>query len=437
MPVRKHPALTRALAALGAAAFGLGLAFAPALLVSTSVDAAPACPADGRHLLPARGGRYYFSGVNVPWQGGGFGADFGTVEEWGAHTYSSSATDKMFAELAGKGVNSVRWWVFADGRGAPEFDSNNGGAVTGFDARTLPSMADAAQLAAKYNIQIIFTLWSFDMLHADSTAGARGEHAGGHRDLIVDAAKRKSFIDKAVIPMLRHQVPGTDYTLGTHPAIYGWEVINEPEWGIRESGSVHGEIPQPVSLAEMQRFVAEVTGAIRRNSNQTITVGSASLKWNADGLPAVAGNWWSDAALKQYDAQGYLDYYQIHYYGWMNGDGNYSYSPLRVSWADAGFDKPVVVGEHPANASGTGVSVAQMLQGYLGNCYAGAWAWSYDGVDSMGRWSDMANAIGQFNSSNASLVALPSQPGAPVVPPVNPVDPDTLTERLFLPLLRR
>ena len=49
----------------------------------------------------------------------------------------------LFADLRASGANSVRWWVFTDGRGAPEF---NGGFVTGFDANTLPSMADAIKL---------------------------------------------------------------------------------------------------------------------------------------------------------------------------------------------------------------------------------------------------------------------------------------------------
>jgi hypothetical protein len=412
----------RPLIALGAAALGLTLVAAPHMQPATTAHAAESCPADKRNLMPVRGGRYYFSGVNVPWQSGGYGADFGTVEEWGQHAYSPARTEAMFADLASKGVNSVRWWVFTDGRGAPEFGAASGGQVTGLDASTLPSLADAAQQAAKHNIQIVFTLWSFDMLMADSTAWERGEHAGGHRDLIVDAATRKSFIDKALIPMLRYQVPGTSYTLGTHPNIYGWEVINEPEFAIKEIGTPNAEIAQPVSLAEMQRFVAEVAGAIHRNSNQTVTVGSAAMKWNSDKGPGTQGNWWKDSALTAYDAQGYLDYYQIHYYGWMNGDGvSWSYSPLVVGWNAGAFDKPVVIGEHPANAVGTNQGVGGMLSGFLGNCYAGAWGWSYEPVDGNGSWGDLATAMGQFNSANAALVKLPAS-GSPA-PTATPVAP--------------
>ena len=107
----------------------LTLSLAPHLGSFMRSNAAGACPADKSHLVPWKGGRWFLSGANVPWQNGGFGADFATVEAWGQHTYSSATTDKMFADLRASGANSVRWWVFADGRGAPEVSN---GFVTGF-----------------------------------------------------------------------------------------------------------------------------------------------------------------------------------------------------------------------------------------------------------------------------------------------------------------
>ena len=400
------------------------------VVVFTSLDLRPAptatasgaCPSDNRHLVPWLGGRWFLSGVNVPWQNGGFGADFGTVEAWGQHTYSSAATEQMFLELKARGVNSIRWWVFADGRGAPEFDRSPGGFVTGFDANTLPSLADAIRLAEKHNLYLIFALWSFDML-ADGSG-----HIGQHRDLIVDAARRKSFLDKALIPMLRYQIPGSSYMIGTHPHVISWEVINEPEWGVSESGSVHSTIKEPVTLVEMQRFIAETAGTIHRNSNQLVTVGAAAMKWNSTGAPGAAGNWYSDAALKPFDPQGYLDYYQIHYYEWTNGDGvNWTYSPLKVTWQQGAFDKPVVVGEYPANAAGSGMSLDQMLESIYGNCYAGAWGWSYAGVDGAGSWNDMAAALGAFNTTHADKVRI--QPGTPSPQPIE------RPHKVYLPVL--
>jgi hypothetical protein len=151
-------------------------------------------------------------------------------------------------------------------------------------------------------------------------------------------------------------------------------------------------------------------------------VGSAAMKWNSDVSLGATGNVWKNAALTPYDAQGSLDFYQIHYYGWMNGDGvNWSYAPTLIDWAKAGFDKPVVIGELPANASGTNYSVAGMLDKLHSNCYAGAWAWSYAGVDGAGTWSDIAAAMKAFNTTYASEVNVVTggapQPSATAVPP--------------------
>ncbi len=359
------------------------------------------------NLVPWRCGNWFLSGANVPWQNGGFGADFGTVEEWGQHTYSHTDTAQMFATLQASGANTVRWWVFADGRGAPEFDSTGGGSVTGFDSNFLASMTDAINLAAQHNIYLVFNLWSFDMLFDDSSSDDRGEHAGGHRDLIVESGKRQSFINQALLPMLQYPVTGTNYTIGTHPNVLGWDIINEPEWGITESEAVDSNISQPVSLAEMRRFVAEVAAVIHQNSNQLVTLGSASMKWNSNGALGAVGNWWSDAALTPYASDGHLDFYQIHYYGWMNGDEiNWSYSPLFNTFAAATFDKPTVVGEFPANASGTGHTLSQILNGIYDNSYAGAWSWSYEGVDSNGSWSDSQSASIAFNLVHSGQIKI-------------------------------
>nr|MCU0494906.1 hypothetical protein [Chloroflexaceae bacterium] len=222
----------------------------------------------------------------------------------------------------------------------------------------------------------------------------------GHRNIIVDEATRQSFINNALIPMLQYPVAGTEFTIGTHPNVLGWGIINEPEWAIVESGSVKQEITEPVSLAEMQRFVAEVAGAIHRNSNQLVTLGSASMKWNSSQAKGAVGNWWGDAALTPFDPQGNLDFYSVHYYSWMEGDGqSWSYSPLVNSWEAAGFDKPVVIGELPANdgATGNGRSLRDLLEGIYSNCYAGAWVWSYEGVDGNGNWDTARTAFTEFN----------------------------------------
>ncbi|MCB8946071.1 MAG: cellulase family glycosylhydrolase [Ardenticatenaceae bacterium] len=375
------------------------LIYAPQAKATT--DAAP-------NRVPWLCGDWFLSGFNVPWHNGAYGADFGTVEEWGNyHTYDPVATAQMYANLHAAGLNSVRWWVFTDGRGAPEFSSNSGGSVTGLDANFLPSIESAIKLAAEHDVYITFNLWDFGMLYNEDPN--RGEHAGGHTDLIVENAKRQSFINNALIPMLQHPIAGTGYTVGTHPNVMGWDIINEPEWGIVESGGVNSNIGNPVTLAQMQRFVAEIAAAIHQHSNQLVTLGSASLKWNSDTAPGADGNWWSDSDLQPFAATGTLDFYQVHYYGWMNGDGvNWSYSPLSVSADEAGLDKPTVIGEMPLNAIGLGVSLAQAIEGIYDNGYAGFWLWSYedDGSGAFGEWPLGQGVLQAFNQAHVGETAV-------------------------------
>jgi len=355
-----------------------------------------------------RGQDLYLSGCNVSWES--YGADFAMVEDWGNwNGYSHAATDVMFADLSAAGCNCVRWWVFCDGRGGPEFGSNSGGNVTGLDSAVLANMDDAIKLAADHGIYIIFCLWDFAMLFDDSTTGQRGEHAGGHRNLVVDSTARGTFVTNALLPILQHEIPGTGYTIATHPNVLAWEVINEPEWAITESGSVDPNISQPVSLAQMQEFVADLTGTIHRNANQLVTVGSACLKWNSDTALGAVGNWWKDSALAPYDPDGALDFYQVHYYGWMNGNyTTWSYSPLYNDTTDASLDKPTIIGESPADGGSTGWTVDELIDGCYSNGYAGIWSWTYMGVDYVGDWSDCSTAYTQFGSNHVAKIQLPA-----------------------------
>mgnify|MGYP000260869734 CR=1 FL=1 len=68
------------------------------------------------------------------------------------------------------------------------------------------------------------------------------------------------------------------------------------------------------------------------------------------------------------------------------------------------------------------------MAGLFGNCYGGAWGWSYASVDANGSWSDVADALGQFNAAHAADLAIPD------APPL--VDQATLTNKLHLPLIR-
>src|SRR6266550_2848253 len=105
--------------------------------------------------IPWQDGSYFLAGVNYP-QYQYYGGDIATLSSvdpdcnW---AYSSSfdyaAIDADFADLQAHGAHVVRWWLFGDGRGAPEFDLNR--KVTGFDATFFDHMDQAMEIAARHN----------------------------------------------------------------------------------------------------------------------------------------------------------------------------------------------------------------------------------------------------------------------------------------------
>lgn len=340
--------------------------------------------------IPWQDGSYFLSGINYP-QYMYYGGDIATLSSvdpdcnW---SYSSAfdyrAIDADFAEMQASGVHVVRWWLFGDGRGAPEFDLNR--MVTGFDATFFDHMDQAMEIAAHHNIYIIWSLWDFlafehgnwlcggtalgdlyssidklppeerDALMAHlkiaqsapegwvpGSAGQAGGqscmiNAGGHRNLVTDTSAggaQDSFFNNALIPMLRRYANNRN--------IIGWEIMNEPEWALNQN-EYTGQNPtvqEPVDVSQMRAFFQRFTQAVHAYApRQYATVGSASLKFMGFGQYLQPGIW---------SGLGF-DYYGAHYYGWMDSSFNNG-SPMSIDYntTQSRLDAPVVIGEMPAN----------------------------------------------------------------------------------------
>lgn len=323
----------------------------------------------------------WLNGINMPW------IDFG--KDFGADSDSDKAIADALRKFSEAGVNSVRFWIHCDGRANPLFDQP-GGRVTGLPDGFLDDFEAMLDAAARNDILVMPALWSFDMVK--NRVDEAGPHAGVQVKLLLEDDYLESYIEKALIPLLKR--------CDGHPALFAWEICNEPEWMVEAKDLT--QIP----LERVQRFHARLAAAIHEHGTKPVTTGSSSIKWNSDVLEIGAGNWWSDAALQAtFDEPGaYLDFYQVHVYGWMlkHGFDPYLYTP-----AELGLDKPVMIGEAPGqmmegkNTMDESVSYTplQMLEKARAKGYFGHYFWSYAAHDGHGDWESIREAAAQKRTS--------------------------------------
>jgi hypothetical protein len=337
--------------------------------------ASPPGPSD---RLP--GQRGFVAGVNYPWK---TGQDFGSGA-WGHSGVSQPTTyqevDADFATMAAQGVRVVKWRVFSDGRYSPEFDQN--GTATGLDQDFFPDLDAALEIAARHDVYLVLTLFVSGLWTADCQTN--GVQMGGRATSMLDPAKRRALVDKAVVPMLRH-LRGSD-------RVIGFEIIAEPEWGITELNTdSDGRVKIP--LTAVRSLVGDVVTAIHRESRALATVESNR-----------ASN------MRQWTGLG-LDYYSFSWYDWLE-----PYEPLASAATNLRLDRPVVLGEFPAGGSAY-YTLPSVLDIMRTDGYAGAFAWSYWSGDGFGAWRDVGPTFANWVRDGRPL-----GPGDPT-PPAEPTYP--------------
>jgi hypothetical protein len=308
------------------------------------------CPvADG---VPLACKLRFMYGMNYAWHT--FGADFGGNKAWNQPGVSGEpAVETELAAMAASGVQTLRWWLWPDFRGdAVAFDASDTPMALGGSA--LADVNRALELAEKYDLYLMLTIFSFDNFRAtrmESTLKVRGISP-----IVRDDAKRRALMDNVIGPLAR-AVASSPHS----KRMIAWDMINEPEWAIT-GASLYGGDPmfdpqtdlEAVTHAQMETFLRDTHKTLRANSQALITVGSTAFKWKSA---------WSKLDL---------DFHQFHMYDWVNMYWPYDRNPM----AYALDDKPVVMGEFPLTGL-MGVSYTKLLESWFGNAYAGAMAWAY------------------------------------------------------------
>ena len=341
--------------------------------------------------VQVNGSPYFLLGANYPWNN--YGNDFGS-NVWGSYgIHASSGVAAQFADMKAKGVHVARWWVFADGRAGINYAAD--GTATGLQPVVYDDLDAALALARQNGIYLDLVLFDVSMLAKPNSIS--GVQIGGHTDLLNDPTKRTALVNNVVKPLA--------VKYANDPTILSWELMNEPEWGISDlpSSAVNAGY-NPVTMQQFWSFAAAASSVIHFYTPRLVTVGSAALKWNKVWTDSFAAN----RGLPQL----HLDFYQTHYYQWMDccstNDsvlGQTTWSPLTQKVSTLGLDKPLVVGEIHTPA-GTGGAILDTL---LANGYAGAWGWSSNSAATTDKLAIDWATFTPWEALHASIVRIPPQ----------------------------
>jgi len=324
-------------------------------------------------------------GVNYPWHH--YGGDFGPTV-WGPARgirHHAPAIAAEFAALRLAGVSVVRWFVFTDARGGIRIDHH--GWPAGIFPDALADLDALFELALDAGLTIVPVLFDHTLAFAASDAG--GARVGGHYLWLADPEGHARLLETVVAPLAsRYGTAGLRADLGA--AVFAWDLLNEPDWLVSEFHPTT-RVPGPIPFAVLAAWVREAIATLRRASAGPVTIGNARLRFAA---------WWDDPAFA-------FDFLQVHAYY----DPDHDFDLLDTTPALLGLSAPVVVGECPAGGEVAdparrrpalpldALTAAAVAQGF-----AGAWAWSWRGVDRHGAPAPeaLASARALVDAANAA-----------------------------------
>ncbi|WP_068605967.1 carbohydrate-binding protein [Paenibacillus swuensis] len=301
---------------------------------------------------------YYPLGTNYAWYD--YGNDFSNA----SFNANWNTIKTQIDDMAAKGVKTVRWWVFAGMMSAPNFSGSGlGSTVTGLPDGWVQNMVTATDYLHSKGMKAYYCFVAHDMDMA-------WNQWSNHEDIVSNTTVQNSYFNNAIKPIVQ--------ALGNHDGIMGWDIINEPEWMVRDEdgGGAGNTQAQPqartaFTLGQLRTFIKNNVDFIRPYVTQPISVGSASAKWVGKEY-----NFYSGLGL---------DFYDFHWYDWYTP----YFDPTVTPASSLGLDKPVIIGEIFANpaAQYTGTttpknhySIGEKI--YL-NGYAGYLVWTWNDQNSV------------------------------------------------------
>jgi hypothetical protein len=358
---------------------------AATMVMSASAAVAPQTAKDSMsgNWPVINGQKRFISGMNIAWIN--FGSDVG---DKGVDI--NSFTDKI-KQIRKAGGNAVRWWLHTDASNCPKIDAT--GAVTGLGANSIKSMRMALDTAYSYGVVIDMCLFSFDLLVPGSGTG-KAAYSSYNLDnnykFLTDTSKITTYLNKGLKPILD--------SIGNHPAVMCWEVFNEPEGMLASANWSH--VTKKITMNDILRITNKIAGFVHRNSKKMASTGLASYsyipEYSTAKLVAAGG-----------DPDGYLDFYMAHYYPeWQEA----TISPFHNEASKWNMDKPILIGEFPANDWSTSIMGPDSKQPLKTSMTSkDAFNWAYDkGYAGAMSWAmtEQNSFFGSYETTAPSLTDL-------------------------------
>jgi hypothetical protein len=370
--LRKLKIVPAVIAAIGLAT---GIAAAAPVPPQTTQDRA-----EGNRLI-IDGKPRFISGMNIAWNS--FSHDVGDNK---LSDYLIGEFVKQFKQIRDAGGNAVRWWLHTDAQVCPKL--NDQGQVTGLGSQTINNIQQVLDSAYAYGIVVSLTLFSFDLLQNDNNKTTA--QIDRNEKFLTVPANLDSYITNALRPMLK--------AVGNHPAIMCWEVFNEPEGMSSDAGG--WSKPKQIAMSHILRFTAKIAAEVHRSTKKMASTGIHEF--------GKMKTYYSNSKLKTAsgtdDADAYLDFYMAHYYPEYIGASGSPFHNTASSW---GMDRPILIGEFPAQSwgPGTGYNVGQASS--VAMTITKAYEYAYDnGYCGLMSWSMTEGNKEKFGSFSTTQPAL-------------------------------
>src|SRR5262249_55157312 len=260
----------------------------------------------------------------------------------------------------------VRWFLLCDGRSGLLLSN---GIPTGPDDKFLDDVSASLDLAEQFGLQLCFPLMDFLWLKNPLPTGASFSDIPASANALHFAAGREALLETVFLPLFEK--------FRKHPALFAWEICNEPEWAIREFS------PGPeagISLRDFRSFAQDVADAVRETAQVPVTLGSARPVWVRA---------WSEIGL---------DFLQAHYYPEAEADQRLTLSAQLASLRN--LSAPLWLGELPAtDPAHSGYSLEQSLDACRSAGLMGAGVWRWRAPEAGGQDVAFGKADPQFLAS--------------------------------------